>query len=317
MGRPTKKLSQKEIEIIKDLYLTTQLNKQEIASKLHVSATIVNNLLKELNIPKKNTKAKGVSVPSKRVVVDLIKVKELREELYSFEQIAKILKVSVSTIEKCIKEDPNFIDCPIRSNKKLAGKVDQVIDKYKQTSSITKTADYFNVCTKVISKLLKHRSIKIESKPGFYKGHKRSLKHGHCSKGNKSKEWKCYKGILSRCNDNNSTGYEHYGGRGIQCKFNSFEEFLAEIGLAPGKEYSVDRINNNGHYEKGNVRWATNKEQARNKRTNVITEDIARQLREAHISVRLPGALSVKQLAKLYNLDYSHAKKVSRGEQWQ
>lgn len=46
----------------------------------------------------------------------------------------------------------------------------------------------------------------------------------------------------------------------------SFSEFLAHIGPRPGPDYSVDRINNDGDYEPGNVRWATRSEQMRNRR---------------------------------------------------
>jgi hypothetical protein len=46
-------------------------------------------------------------------------------------------------------------------------------------------------------------------------------------------------------------------------------DFLHDVGVSPGKEYLIDRINNNGIYEPGNVRWATRSVQNRNKRNNV------------------------------------------------
>lgn len=65
---------------------------------------------------------------------------------------------------------------------------------------------------------------------------------------------------------NHQNAYSH-----VEFRFELYEQFLAEIGPCPeGK--TLDRIDVNGHYEPGNVRWATHKEQCRNKRNNVILE---------------------------------------------
>jgi hypothetical protein len=76
-----------------------------------------------------------------------------------------------------------------------------------------------------------------------------------------------YKAAQQRCRNPNHSHYRHYGGRGVQFRFASFEEFLAEVGKRP-EGSTIERIDNDGHYEKGNVRWATNQQQGNNKRTN-------------------------------------------------
>lgn len=77
--------------------------------------------------------------------------------------------------------------------------------------------------------------------------------------------------MRGRCNTPSVTFYRHYGGRGITvCErwMESFENFVTDVGLPPGKGYDLDRIDNNGNYEPANVRWITHKKNTQNTRTN-------------------------------------------------
>lgn len=82
-------------------------------------------------------------------------------------------------------------------------------------------------------------------------------------------EYNSWIGIKQRCLNPKNHAYPRYGGRGISiCSewVNDFAAFYSHIGPRPGAGYSVDRINNNGNYEPGNVRWATRSEQSKNRR---------------------------------------------------
>lgn len=94
----------------------------------------------------------------------------------------------------------------------------------------------------------------------------RFLVHGQRRKSATTSEYIAYTSARTRCNNPNSQDYPEYGGRGIEFRFESFEEFFSELGHKPTPKHSVDRIKVNGHYERGNIRWATAKEQAQNRR---------------------------------------------------
>lgn len=84
----------------------------------------------------------------------------------------------------------------------------------------------------------------------------------------KTKTYRVWVAMIQRCTDPNATGYANWGGRGITvCERwrHSFEAFLADMGERP-EGCSIDRIDNGGNYEPGNVRWATALEQTQNRR---------------------------------------------------
>jgi hypothetical protein len=96
------------------------------------------------------------------------------------------------------------------------------------------------------------------------------LEHGHAG-GNKSPEYRCWAGMLTRCNNTSDHGFPNYGGRGIKVcdSWKHFENFLKDMGTRPSSLHSIDRIDNNGPYAPWNCRWGTTKQQGANKRTTV------------------------------------------------
>lgn len=79
-------------------------------------------------------------------------------------------------------------------------------------------------------------------------------------------EYVAYSAARQRCVNPKSPEFKNYGARGIEFRFRSFEEFFAEIGSKSSPDLSLDRIDNDGHYEPGNVRWATPAQQSANRR---------------------------------------------------
>jgi hypothetical protein len=94
-----------------------------------------------------------------------------------------------------------------------------------------------------------------------------------------------YRAMIERCTNQRNVSYGSYGGRGIQvCPQwqgeTGFIQFLVDIGQRP-KGKTLDRKNPEGHYEPGNVRWATPVQQGNNRRQNYEEDELIQMRKEA------------------------------------
>lgn len=116
--------------------------------------------------------------------------------------------------------------------------------------------------------------------------------------------------MLTRCRNKKVKKYRDYGARGISvCKRwvsgdgekTGFECFMKDMGNKPTKKHSIDRINNDGNYEKSNCRWATNKDQANNRRS-------------CRVLTYRGESLSMMKMAEKHGLSYFMLRdRISRG----
>lgn len=100
-----------------------------------------------------------------------------------------------------------------------------------------------------------------------------NYKHGHAA-GRKSGAYKSWLAMMSRCSEHSKDTRPNYAGQGISvCKrwAESFENFLLDMGERP-EGSSIERIDSTGNYEQGNCKWATSKDQARNKKTTLFVD---------------------------------------------
>lgn len=113
-------------------------------------------------------------------------------------------------------------------------------------------------------------------------------------------EYFVWASMVQRCHNENDQFYHKYGGAGITVykKWRKdFAAFIAHMGMRPSRLHSIDRINNDGNYCPGNVRWATRKQQQRNRRTNRYVKHngktmcVAQAYEESKPKLSYPGIL--------------------------
>lgn len=104
----------------------------------------------------------------------------------------------------------------------------------------------------------------------------RLTRHGGAA-GKMEPEYRILLGLRNRCRNPKCRDFHRYGGRGITvCERwlgpDGYVHFLEDVGRRPAPGLTIERIKNHVGYEPGNVRWATAKEQARNRRSNRVLE---------------------------------------------
>lgn len=93
----------------------------------------------------------------------------------------------------------------------------------------------------------------------------RAITHGRST----DAEYRIWQAMIQRCHNPKHSDFRNYGGRGIAvCTQwrSSFVDFVTHVGTRPTPAHTLDRIENDGPYEPGNVRWATRHEQMANTR---------------------------------------------------
>lgn len=122
--------------------------------------------------------------------------------------------------------------------------------------------------------------------------------HCGCSKPMKKKgqslrpEYSNWDSMIRRCTKPDASHFYLYGGRGIKvCEqwLNNFWKFLEDVGPKPSSNHSLDRINTNGNYEPGNVRWATHVEQSNNRRPQPKRTNFREYQIKADVTASYPG----------------------------
>ena len=86
------------------------------------------------------------------------------------------------------------------------------------------------------------------------------------------KTYESFRNARYRCNNPECPDFKYYGARGIKFLFTSFSQFVEIMGMKP-KGLTLERIDNDGHYAPGNVKWATMREQNVNKRDSPYRYD--------------------------------------------
>jgi hypothetical protein len=118
-----------------------------------------------------------------------------------------------------------------------------------------------------------------------------------------------HKHMMSRCYNPNNQDYRIYGAKGIIIcdEWKGNPDKFCEWALSNGYKdnLSIDRIDSSGNYEPNNCRWATPTMQSRNINRNVLTIELARQIRndiKILKSIGITMTLGIKELAKKYKV---------------
>lgn len=128
----------------------------------------------------------------------------------------------------------------------------------------------------------------------------------------RTRAYRVWQAMRQRCENPKNTEFRHYGGRGIKVceRWSTFENFLNDMG-SPPIGLTLDRRDNDGHYELSNCRWATRAQQNQNQRRTKLTTGIVQEIRgrfehgesRASIKTRFP-TISSSSISSIINERY-------------
>jgi hypothetical protein len=125
-------------------------------------------------------------------------------------------------------------------------------------------------------KYLRGHTLRANRHKNFAKQVAARTHHGLRRDGMEDPTYLSWAAMKQRCLNVNHPKYRSYGGRGITIceRWLTFENFLSDMGQKPDRSLTIERVDVNGGYELSNCKWATHKEQARNRRSRQqIVED--------------------------------------------
>lgn len=144
----------------------------------------------------------------------------------------------------------------------------------------------------------------------------RNLKHGHRKRPHDSPTYESWAGMIARCTNSNHVRYHRYGGRGIRVcrRWLIFKNFLEDMGERPAG-MTLERGDNDGHYEPTNCHWAGRVEQCNNQISNTILTYRGRSFTMAEFSrkFKIPYR-KVQRLYKRHNLTPGQILEQARGD---
>lgn len=126
-----------------------------------------------------------------------------------------------------------------------------------------------------------------------------------------------YNNIKHRCDNPKNKAYKYYGGRGIKCKFTreEFIDYILNKLCVDPRGLDVDRINNNGHYEPGNIRLITHKENMQNRRPQKGIKLSERDVRMI-IYMWRTGEFAQPEIAKVFGIKQPHVSDIVNGKSY-
>jgi hypothetical protein len=152
-----------------------------------------------------------------------------------------------------------------------------------------------------------------------WSAHMPPLRHGYSANRKHHYMYTLWANMKARCLNPSHRDFHRYGGRGIQVHERwalSFEHFrdslVADIGERPSSRHSLDRIDNDGPYAPGNVRWATKVTQNRNSRHTKLSADKVASIKRIAESTDF----SQRELGWLFGVDHTQIGTLLRGEAW-